>query len=857
MSIRLRLIFAFTACLMLAVALICGIVFVYVKNAEEQAFHALAVSQLERVEERVKTFLEPGAKSVLYLAKLDLVRQSRGLLNSYLDTTEPARLYYSGYTFQGKLIYDEFARIAESNADFALIFMANEDGQFLQAPEGLSKAAGYDPRETPWYKDAMQDTLNLTFTAPYITSEGTRACSILSKTRDENGRLLGVVGIEYNLQSLLSSLNERRILNTGYLLVMDASGRVLSNGSGRSGAGERAKNFSTLWTDIEPRQDNSFFAAMPDGTKKYVVTHTTGTLGWKVCVVFDQAELLASSYRLLRIMLLTSLAVMAGIVVAGSLLARSIVRPIEQLVDASTIISSGAHEKSAEVRTRLESLLAVRGTGETRDLAEALRTVIKTLEQRVEAATQASQAKSDFLANISHEIRTPMNAIMGFTHFLLKGDLAPKQRDYAEKVYNATKALLGIIADILDFSRLESGSLTTAHAAFSLDDVLRELRDAFQARSEETGIPLRIDLAPEVPRRLTGDANRLQQALASLVDNAFKFTESGSITVNVDPAADEGAGERGAYAAPARSPHEVTLRFAVADTGIGMSREQIAKAFSAFSQVDNSSTRKYGGIGLGLAITRSLVHLMGGEISIASEPGRGATVVFTSKFKLDLGNAAHAAGGDGAFAAPEASRAPADQTPADQAPAGQTPADQTPADQTPPGRAEIDRPQGDAAQSDAAETGVAAYAAVDADSDDYADLKGFRVLLVEDNELNVMIAEEFLHEVGIETTTAENGLEAIKRIDEAFKDGHKPPFDLVLMDLQMPVMDGYEAAKRLRYNPDYANMPIIAMTAHALEEERRRCLACGMNEHLTKPINITELYATLRHFLVRSKPPAA
>ena len=816
MSIRSRLIFVFTACLMLAVALICGIVFAYVKNSEESAFHSLAVSQLERVEERIKTFLAPGTKSVLYLANLDLVRQSRGLLNSYTETTEPATLYYHGYTSQGKLIYDEFDRIAQSNADFALIFMANEDGQFLQAPEGLSKASGYDPRRTLWYKDAMADKLNLTFTSPYITPEGARACSILSKTYDEHGRFLGVVGIEYNLQNLLTTLDKRRILNTGYLLVMDASGRVLINRGSSEMVSGRAESFSTLWMNIKPRTNNSFFGTNKDGVEKYIVTHTLSVLGWKVCVIFDKEELLASSYHILRIMLLTSLVVMAGIAVVGSLLARSIVRPIEQLVAASTIISSGAHEKSAEVRTRLETLLAVKGTGETKDLAEALSTVIKTLEQRVEAATQASKAKGDFLANISHEIRTPMNAIMGFTHFLLKSELTPKQRDYAEKVYNATKALLGIIADILDFSRLENGSLTTEHATFSLNDVLDEMRATFQARSEEAQIPLLINLSPEVPSSLTGDADRLQQALASLVDNAFKFTEAGSITVDVDLAKDEGVNEAKPYPGQIRSAHEIALRFRVADTGIGMSEEQITTAFSAFSQVDGSPTRKYGGTGLGLAITRSLVHLMGGEININSEPGRGTIVTFTCKFMrgLDKTTSTNAAGEPAASAT-------------------------------------------DIAFETAPETGLlkadAAGGVEAVNADDYADLKGFRVLLVEDNDLNVMIAEEFLHDVGIETTTAENGLEAIKYIDEAFKAGYRPPFDLVLMDLQMPTMDGYEAAKRLRYNPDYANMPIIAMTAHAMEEERQRCLACGMNEHLTKPIDVVELYATLRRFLVKNR----
>ena len=794
MSIRLRLNLTFTACLLLATVIICGVVFVYVKNAEERAFHALAVSQLERVEERVKTALEPGVKSALYLASRDIIKQSRGLLNSYLDSTGPTTLYYHSYTSHARLIYDGLDRVARSNADFALIFMANVDGQYLQAPEGLSKASGFDPRQTPWYKDAMAQDGDLVFTAPYITAEAEKACSILVKTYDDYGRPLGVVGIEYNLRTLLAALDERKILDTGYLLVMDAAGRVLSDKKVAPRSNGRMENFATLWKNITPRQKNSFLAIAPDGTEKYVVTHTLTNLGWKISVIFSQEELMASSYRILRIMLLTSLAVIACTIAVGSMLARSIVHPMEQLVAASTIISSGEHERSAEVRTRLEGLLAVKGKGEVRDLSVALIAVIKTLEQRIKDATQASKAKSDFLANISHEIRTPMNAIMGFTHFLLKSELTPKQRGYAEKVYNSTKALLGIIADILDFSHLENGSMTTEHTAFSLDRVLAELRKAFAQQSAEKQIPLQINIAPETPRHLTGDANRLHQVLVSLVENAFKFTEAGTVTVEVSPAP-SAPPEDGTDASPALRPaHEVTLHFKVADTGIGMSEEQITTAFTAFSQVDASSTREYGGIGLGLAITRSLVRLMGGDINITSEISQGTSVEFTCKFKLDVNKDA-------------------------------------------------------AAESDAT-------AESEAGPEQYADLKGFRVLLVEDNELNIIIAEEFLHEVGIETTTAMNGQEGIARIEEAFKDGHRPPFDLVLMDLQMPIMDGYEAAKRLRYNPDYNDMPIVAMTAHAMEDERQRCLDCGMNEHLTKPINVMELYATLRHFLVRNAKQA-
>ncbi len=846
MSIRLRLILAFSACLMAAAVLICAIVFSYVKTSEEAAFHDLAVSQLERVEERIELFLEPGIKSAMYLASLDVVRSSRGTLNSYANTDRPTILYSYDYTPQAKLIYDEFERMARTNSDFSLIFMGNEDGQFVQAPEGLRKPEGYDPRNRPWYREAINSNVDLFISSPYLSSDNSMVCSILIKTYDEMGKFLGVLGIDYNLQSMLGNLAARRILKTGYLVVTDASGRVISDGRyPGEGLTESKGDIPELWTLALRSHNSSFAGAMPDGTEKYVVTNTIESLGWKVLVVFDRDELLASSYHILNMMLLSGLAVMGLIIITGSLLARSIVHPMEQLVDASKIISSGEHERSAEVRTRLESLLAAKGRGETGELAQALATVIKTLEQRIEDAMQGSRAKSDFLANISHEIRTPMNAIVGFTHLLLKSDLNPKQRDYAEKIHRSTRALLGIIADILDFSRLETGSLATQRAPFSLNDVISQITEMFRERSAASRIPLLIEIPPQIPRYLTGDSERLTQVLASLVDNAFKFTERGSITLTVRRP-EEGEAQNGdteASPLPPSPTSEFLLQFCVADTGIGMTQEQIINAFKAFDQADMSSTRKYGGIGLGLTITQSLVHLMGGDIKIISEPGQGTAVLFTCKFRLDLSR-------DDAF---EAAGEVEEWNPTNwRAPACRAATESIALDME---ANKEDSSPGAASAPDAVKAAQAepcAPAGSD-NHDDYSDLKGFRVLLVEDNELNIIIAEEFLREVGIEVTTARNGQEALARIDEAAAEGLDPAFDIVLMDLQMPVMDGYEAAKRLRYNHKYDNMVIIAMTAHAMEEERQRCLDCGMNEHLTKPIDVRQLYATLRRFLIKAR----
>ncbi|MBP7565726.1 MAG: response regulator [Burkholderiaceae bacterium] len=414
---------------------------------------------------------------------------------------------------------------------------------------------------------------------------------------------------------------------------------------------------------------------------------------------------------------------------------------------------------------------ALRMVGANSDISQR-RAVHDALMDARAAAEDANRAKSELLANVSHELRTPLNAIIGLTQLLQQSQVDDEQRNFLHLIDSSAVSLLALLNDVLDFSKIEAGRLLFEQERFDVRRWLQEAVAPHAVGAEKKGLQVKLRVAPDVPRTLVGDPARLRQIVSNLLANAVKFTQQGGITVT-------------AWAAPNQDdlgPERLRLTLEVRDSGIGIPPDRQDAIFEAFTQVDASTTRRYGGTGLGLAICAKLAAMMDGDITVTSELGKGSSF----RVHVVLSQTEEAGG-------PLTVPMPAEDIP----------------------------------------------------------LTGLRVLLAEDNAVNELLMRRTLGQMGCDVEVAHDGQEALDRWQSA------PPFDLILMDVQMPVLSGFDATGRIREHERQhgGHMPIVALTAHAMTGDREKCLAAGMDSYVSKPVG-AELLAQAMRDALRTAVPA-
>jgi signal transduction histidine kinase/CheY-like chemotaxis protein/HPt (histidine-containing phosphotransfer) domain-containing protein len=453
---------------------------------------------------------------------------------------------------------------------------------------------------------------------------------------------------------------------------------------------------------------------------------------------------------------------------ASFLLSTAITRPVQSLLDGVRRVAGG----------NLAVSIPSEAGGELGELATAFNDMVeqirsrRELERLVEESRVASQAKSQFLANMSHEIRTPLAGVMGMTDLLMTTTLDDRQKRYVGLAQSSAKILSTVINDILDFSKIEAGKLELESIPFDLRNTVREVTDLLESKAASKDLRLAGTVASAVPAAVLGDPKRLQQILINLINNAIKFTDSGAVTVNV--------------AAPSVADGRQIIKFEVKDTGIGIPADRMHRLFQSFSQVDASTTRKYGGTGLGLAICKQLAELMGGQIGVDSTPGQGSTFWFTAHLPI-------AAPAEAPTPVPQAARRVATR------------------------RATI--------------------------------------LVAEDNPINQIVVNDMLCGAGHSCDIAHNGREVLEAVA-------RKQYDLILMDCQMPEISGFEATRLVRQREAAATnnggparrMPIIALTASAVQGDRDACFEAGMDDYVAKPIDFQTLMATIDRHMATTGP---
>ncbi len=757
---------------------------------------------------------------------------------------------------------------------------------------------------------------------PYMVSY----TPILNARGELLGASLIGLDLDERLRFLKSELRKLKLGNSGYYYVLDASqgpdfgelmlhpfregtrvamvGALSDRDIAREMLDKGRGEIRYAWMNPEAGETNA--------QEKLVYFETLSEPHWIVAGGSTVGEFTHLSDYVAKYLVIAGLSMVAVVFLIVLLLLRRLVfRPLDkEILPAFRAIASGGYDTRLNIRGEDEIARVNQGltcmqlrlafeAEQSRELAQA-REVARL------AAERLSQERTNFLANMSHEIRTPMNAVIGVAHLLSKSDLGQREQEFVRRIQSAGKLLLGVVNDILDFSKIDAGKLKLESADFCLDDVLDDLSVLVRERAQHKHLTLEYVVEPGLPRGYRGDALRVSQVLINLVGNAIKFTEQGSVTVFIERVSQRG--------------DDIELGFRIQDTGIGMSPEQTQNLFKAFSQADSSITRRFGGTGLGLAISKRLIELMGGRIEVRSEVGVGSVFIFVIRLQvaaesqIAVPQASHrvlvvddnplarmvltrllfnnacevrsvSSGIEAISELEESAKQPFDCVILDlNMPEmdGLTLAkrirqqygtalrlvlvtasnvhDEELVEMLDDFDAVLEKPVTASGISQALGRVLQAQscgAATIASQEQGSPLAGLSVLVAEDVPTNQMIIRELLHSYGAQVALVDNGERALAHLA-----AHAAATDVVLMDIQMPVLDGLEATRIIRSGTVCRDIPVIALTAQALDEERERTLAAGMNDFVTKPIDPGQLLTVLGRWIplrsdVTSPAPAS
>ncbi len=704
------------------------------------------------------------------------------ILQPYLSDDLQLRLVYASD------IKDRITNLRDTYY-YVMTGITDEEGIIIENTD--QELIGQSFYDEPFFHQALAG--DVAISTPHLYN-GEIVYTVASPVYKKNTRQ--VIGIVFNVSRLTDTMSDRMLLGEhGYLFVADKWGTIFIHKD--SSKILQGSLYDSDWgTEILSKRQGSI-TFFDEGRQKIAYYETLSEANWIAVAVKDLDELAAPGQAIGRNAAAIGLVILLALTIIISLYMKHFIDALLRAVRYAEQISKGVLDKDldlgrmskqrhgimskfwqvyysligkdkSEYTTKIHNLAEIKRNDEIGTLYEALQSMVKSMRLMVKKADDSNRLKSEFLANMSHEIRTPLNAIIGLAHlWLTSNDDKQKKRDYIVKIEMAGKSLLGIINNVLDTSKIEANMFELEDLHFSLRAVGEQVLTIYQESAKAKNLELTFNMDPQMHNYYWGDPVRLGQVLNNFVGNAIKFTEKGFVRIECSVCQDLEE-----YISILSDT--VPIRITVSDSGIGFSKEQEKNLFKPFAQADASITRRFGGTGLGLTISKHIIELMHGQLFIKSEVNKGTT--FTIFICL------------------------------------------------PPSQ-----------ESSTLQLGH--------DNSQELNLENKHILVVEDNEINQLIMEELLQKTNAQVTLAENGQVAVD-ITKSKK------FDLVFMDMQMPIMDGIQATKIIRQTYDSHSLPIIAITANAMKEDKEKGISVGLNDYLTKPIDPTNLMMVLRTWLL-------